>query len=192
MSGRTDGRTHIHTHHPPDPYPTQPQPPESTNDQPTPQIIGIFAQPSHAAHPACGGACEYIAASYVKWVESAGGRCVPIPYNASVPALETLFGRINGLLLPGGGNPLPDAARYMIGRALKANDAGDYFPVWGTCLGMEWLLQALAGDGFALDTALDAWNISLPLEFTSDAAEVNFHNEKLGRVWLVGIGIIGV
>lgn len=45
--------------------------------------------------------------------------------------------------------------------------------VWATCLGMEWLLQTVGGEGFALDTALDAWNISLPLEYTSQAAEVN-------------------
>lgn len=44
--------------------------------------------------------------------------------------------------------------------------------VWATCLGLEWLLQALGGQDFALDTALDAWNVSLPLEYTSEAAEV--------------------
>lgn len=54
---------------------------------------------------------------------------MPIPYNASAPVLDALFERINGLLLPGGGNPLSDAAVHMIGRALAANDAGDYFPV---------------------------------------------------------------
>lgn len=93
------------------------------------QIIGIFSQPSHAPQPPCDGHCEYIAASYVKWVEAAGGRAVPIPYNATIPVLDALFERINGLLLPGGGNPLPEAAVYMIERALVANDAGDYFPV---------------------------------------------------------------
>lgn len=65
----------------------------------------------------------------MKWIESAGGRAVPIPYNASAPVLDALFDRINGLLLPGGGNPLPDAAVHMIRRAVAANDAGDYFPV---------------------------------------------------------------
>ncbi len=36
-------------------------------------IIGIFAQPSQDAHPACDRSCDYIAASYVKWIEGAGG-----------------------------------------------------------------------------------------------------------------------
>lgn len=32
-------------------------------------------------------------------------------------------------------------------------------------------MQALGDEGFALDTALDAWNVSLPLEYTPDAAQ---------------------
>ena len=36
-------------------------------------IIGIFAQPSKDTHPACDSSCDYIAASYVKWIEGAGG-----------------------------------------------------------------------------------------------------------------------
>ncbi|KAG6961181.1 hypothetical protein JG688_00009235 [Phytophthora aleatoria] len=58
-------------------------------------IIGVFAHPI-SQHG------EYIAASYVKWVESAGGRVVPIPYNAPKAYLEQLLPQINGLLFPGG------------------------------------------------------------------------------------------
>ena len=35
-------------------------------------IIGLFAQPSTDSHPDCGGSCQYIAASYVKYIESSG------------------------------------------------------------------------------------------------------------------------
>ena len=70
-----------------------------------------------------------MAASYVKWAEAAGARALPIPYNATGPVLDALFERTNGLLLPGGANPLPDAAVHMLGRALAANEAGGYFPV---------------------------------------------------------------
>jgi gamma-glutamyl hydrolase len=45
----------------------------------------------------------YIAASYVKYIEGAGGRVVAIPYRASHEVLQQLFSQINGLLLPGGG-----------------------------------------------------------------------------------------
>ena len=45
---------------------------------------------------------------------------MPVPYNATAPVLDALFERVNGLLLPGGGNPLPEAAVHMLGRALAA------------------------------------------------------------------------
>jgi len=46
-------------------------------------VIGIFAQPSEDIeefYPTEKG-YSYMPASYVKWVESAGGRAVPLPYN---------------------------------------------------------------------------------------------------------------
>lgn len=131
------------------------------------QIIAIFAQPSHDAAPGCGGRCEYVAASYVKWAEAAGARAVPVPYNATAPVLDALFERVNGLLLPGGGNPLPEAAVHMLGRALAANAAGGYFPVrvcfwvWRGSVGLVVGLgdgcrgsvarSIIDGDGTALD-----------------------------------------
>ena len=50
--------------------------------------------------------------------------------------------------------------------AVEANDQGDYFPLWGTCLGFEFLTIAVSGSIDTL-THFDAENISLPLKFTS-------------------------
>lgn len=44
----------------------------------------------------------YIAASYVKFLESAGARVVPILHTSSPERIDTLFSRINGVLIPGG------------------------------------------------------------------------------------------
>lgn len=33
-------------------------------------------------------------------------------------------------------------------------------------------MQALGGEGFELDATLDAWNVSLPLQFTPEARHV--------------------
>ena len=46
----------------------------------------------------------------------------------------------------------------------QANDNGDYFPLWGTCLGFE-LLSVLTSGTDAVLSAVDAENISLPLDF---------------------------
>ncbi|RLW12982.1 hypothetical protein DV515_00000290 [Chloebia gouldiae] len=46
---------------------------------------------------------SYIAASYVKFVESAGARAVPIRLNLTDEEYDKIFHSINGILLPGGG-----------------------------------------------------------------------------------------
>ncbi|GLE07554.1 hypothetical protein PINS_up018107 [Pythium insidiosum] len=126
-------------------------------------IIGVFAQPI-AKHG------EYIAASYVKWIEMAGGRVVPISYNAPKEYLKSLAPQLNGLLFPGGAADVNDRAAYMYELALQLNDQGIYYPVWGTCLGFEWLLQLTAGDLSALESDFDAMNITMPLNFTAEAS----------------------
>uniref|UniRef100_K3WYU7 folate gamma-glutamyl hydrolase n=1 Tax=Globisporangium ultimum (strain ATCC 200006 / CBS 805.95 / DAOM BR144) TaxID=431595 RepID=K3WYU7_GLOUD len=125
-------------------------------------IIGVFAHPV-SKHG------EYIAASYVKWIEMGGGRVVPIPYNAPKEYLQEMLPQLNGLLFPGGAATVNDRAEYLYKLAIDLNDNGTYFPVWGTCLGFEWLVQLTTGDLGSLDSGLDANNITLPLNFT-DAA----------------------
>ena len=73
--------------------------PDAANDQP---LIGILSQPGTGDGPAprfgqhirARGNDEddvsYIAASYVKWVESAGGRPVPVLYDDSDEVLKAV------------------------------------------------------------------------------------------------------
>lgn len=129
-------------------------------------IIGIFGQPKSSPECPNGKSCEYIAASYIKFVESHGLRAVPISYYADDEKIDSLFQSINGVLMPGGGSGLPGSAQRMYSNALAANAAGDYFPIWGTCNGFEWLVQLA---GAPLDGGFDSENVSLPLIMT-DAA----------------------
>ena len=80
-------------------------------------IIGVFAQPHHNS------SSEYIAASYIKWIEAGGGRAVPIPFKSTdTAALEKTFNSINGLLYPGGaGFTLSSGAKQMYDMAIAAN-----------------------------------------------------------------------
>jgi gamma-glutamyl hydrolase len=132
-------------------------------------IIGIVSHPI-AKHG------EYISASYVKWVEMGGGRVVPIPYNAPKEYLQSLVPQLNGILFMGGAADVNDAHRYIYQLAIELNDKGVYYPVWGTCLGFEWLLQITAQDPKALNGGLDSENITLPLNFTSLAPQSKLFN----------------
>ncbi|KFM28592.1 Gamma-glutamyl hydrolase A [Auxenochlorella protothecoides] len=107
------------------------------NDKP---LIGILTQACHF----CPGR-SYVAAGFVKWIEAAGGRAVPIRFYASDNELHRLFKSVNGIIFPGGltdiwlDNPYVIAARKLWTWAREANDAGDVFPIWGTCLGFQLL-----------------------------------------------------
>ena len=134
-------------------------------------VIGVFTQPSKSANPACGGDCLYLAASYVKNLEAAGARVVPINYYASKEELDELFAGLNGVFFVGGGAVFPSSAQYLFDKTVEANDAGDFSPLWGTCMGFQWLLIAASRNTNVLDpsdgTQLDAENYTIPLDFTS-------------------------
>lgn len=142
-------------------------------------IVGIVSHPI-AKHG------EYMASSYVKWVEMGGGRVVPIPYNAPKEYLESLIPQLNGVLFMGGAADVNDAHRYIYKLVLELNDKGTYFPLWGTCLGLEWLVEITAEDVNALNSGFDSMNISLPLNFTSLAPQSKLFAKADPRIsqWL--------
>ncbi|XP_062376550.1 gamma-glutamyl hydrolase-like isoform X2 [Sardina pilchardus] len=135
------------------------------NDKP---IIGILAQELKYPKPKRN---SYIAASYVKTLEAAGARVVPVMINRPEEEYHQLFHSINGILFPGGAANLltsgyAKAAHIFYKLALKANCQGDYFPIWGTCLGFEQLLVITSGEKLLCRT--NTRGVSLPLEFTQD------------------------
>jgi len=117
---------------------------------------------------------SYIAASYVKYLESGGARAVPVFHNSTTEQLDQVFASINGFMIPGGGANLVNSsfirsATYMYNKALEAFDAGDYFPILGHCLGFE-TLSVITSENPSILTRVDAENITLPLELTSAAS----------------------
>eukprot|EP00977_Amphora_coffeiformis_P028907 scaffold37822_cov168-Amphora_coffeaeformis.AAC.1 len=123
-------------------------------------VVGILAQPLHdddSTH-------DYIASSYMKWCEAGGATTIAIPYNSSdVTVYDALLDQMDGLLLPGGAAPLSAGVVYLLDRIRHFNTKrGRYFPVWGTCLGFEFLIQYMLDD--TLETGFVASNVSWPLE----------------------------
>jgi len=117
---------------------------------------------------------QYIAASYVKFIESGGARVVPVRYTMTQSELVTLLGHLNGFLFPGGDSSLAPSSQYyksletIFNYTIKANQNGDYFPLWGTCLGFEELHVLAAGGDRTVLSPVVASNFSIPLDFTVD------------------------
>jgi len=112
-------------------------------------VIGVLSQELdealEAKLPRGHNYTSYLAASYVKWIEAGGARVVPVIIGKQKQYYQKLFAGLNGLLLPGGSAPLTGPGGYaevggwFFQMAKEANDAGDWFPIWGTCNGFELL-----------------------------------------------------
>ena len=115
---------------------------------------------------------SYIAASYVKWLESAGARVVPIRNDMSEKNLTYLFKSINGILFPGGEINLEDSEYYKTGKKLfhkivKANNHDNFFPAFGICRGSQ-AIAVFAEETIDILTQFDAKNMSLTMKFSDD------------------------
>ena len=145
-------------------------------------VIGVFSQDtdtittSSTIDPVVKGelsAFRYlIPASYVEWIGQAGGRVLPILLDQPRAYYDEIFAQTNGILFPGGNQGIDPSDIYteegetLWTLAKQANDRGDYYPIWGTCLGFEELavLETRSSDVISLDVM--ATNLALPLQLT--------------------------
>eukprot|EP00935_MAST-01C_sp_MAST-1C-sp1_P000731 g731.t1 len=148
----------------------------AVNDRP---IIGILTQPLNTE---IGNSSKsnttYIAASYVKFVESAGARAAPVHFDAPDAEIKTLLKSLNGLLMPGGGADITNSSRF--GQATKSiwefvleiNRAGTPFPVHGTCMGFQQLaVLAAESDSVICTKCFDTEGTPLPLVLAPGAKQ---------------------
>ena len=125
-------------------------------------VIGILSLPIKPYENFPVNGTSYIASSYIKFLEMAGARVVPIRVDHSFQEFDYLFSRLNGILFTGGdadfwvnnsATPIlsPDYAAkgcYLYNLVKQANDRGQFFPLWATCLGFE-LIHVCANNQFA-------------------------------------------
>ncbi|KAL6425752.1 hypothetical protein ACFW04_009673 [Cataglyphis niger] len=125
---------------------------------------------------------SYIAASYVKFVEGAGARPVPIWIGENDSYYEAILNKVNGVLWPGGATfffqkeGYADAGAAIYRFAKRINERGEHFPILGICLGFE-LLTYVAANGVEHRTSCSSKNQPLPLEFTRDFREANLFKQ---------------
>lgn len=72
-------------------------------------------------------------------------------------------------MFPGGGTffnetgGYGDAAKQLYTFAIQSNARGNYYPIWGTCLGMQVIPYAETGTDIRIDCSLR--KVALPLDF---------------------------
>jgi gamma-glutamyl hydrolase len=105
-------------------------------------IISVPLTPTKKYFKVCGD--SYIASSHLKWMNKNNVEFLVIPYDSK--NLKHYFDRIHGLYLPSGGafagtqKQYYNACKKLMQMAVKENDKGFYFPVWGCCMGFQQML----------------------------------------------------
>lgn len=146
-------------------------------------IVGILTSPIDSSE--CiqmyhieGNATSCLVRLYVQWLEQAGLRVVPIPFNANQSLLDTLYDSVNGILFTGGelnltpSLPYYQTAQYLYHRAVTGNQKGDYMVLWGTCQGFQLLAALAASDTNVVNCDLSGTDgVMMPLNFTAAAAQ---------------------
>eukprot|EP01106_Pelomyxa_sp_JSP_P010976 TRINITY_DN2892_c0_g1_i1.p1 TRINITY_DN2892_c0_g1~~TRINITY_DN2892_c0_g1_i1.p1 ORF type:complete len:312 (+),score=80.57 TRINITY_DN2892_c0_g1_i1:49-984(+) len=151
-------------------------------------IVGVLSAPFDEADATQG---SFFRQTYVQWLEQSGTRVVPIMYDSPVGELHRLWSSINGILLTGGSlSLLPNTtyyqtAQYLYNLTIAANTAGDHFPIWGTCMGMQLLCLLASNNNSVLSRyAFDSENLPLPLDFTSAASSSYLFSDAPPEIYL--------
>ncbi|KAK4285859.1 hypothetical protein QN277_002496 [Acacia crassicarpa] len=136
-------------------------------------VIGIVSHPGDGASGRLTNAtnASYIAASYVKFVESAGARVIPLIYTEPPEQLLKKLDLVNGVLFTGGSANSGlyfETIRTIFKKVLEKNDGGHHFPLYATCLGFELVTMIVSEDNNILEE-VSARNQASTLQFTENA-----------------------
>ncbi|TKY49201.1 Gamma-glutamyl hydrolase 2 [Spatholobus suberectus] len=136
-------------------------------------VIGIVSHPGDGASGRLSNAtgASYIAASYVKFVEAAGARVVPLIYNEPPQKLFKKLELVNGVLFTGGWAKTGlyfETVTKIFKKILEKNDAGDHFPLYAICLGFELITKIVSQDENILEE-FSASNQASTLQFVENA-----------------------
>ncbi|KAJ3671014.1 hypothetical protein LUZ60_008440 [Juncus effusus] len=142
-------------------------------------VIGIVSHPGNGTAgehgrslPLYGDDDSYIAASYVKFVESGGARVIPILYNEPEEVILEKLKLVNGVIFTGGRakyGPYVETLSKIFQVILDRNDGGDYFPLLAICLGFELVNMIVSKDNKILES-FSAHNHASILQFVDETS----------------------
>lgn len=146
---------------------------KSKNRQLVVGMISVPLTPNKKYYQVCGD--SYIASSHITWLKRFGIKILPIPYTTK--KIDSYMSKINGLYFPSGGafagtqKEFYTCCKKFLQSAMKENDKGNHFPIWGGCMGMQQLM--IIADGHNdLENLLQRFdsfnNLTSTLDFTSE------------------------
>ena len=127
---------------------------------------------------------NYMFTSYAKWLEQNNLEWIPITLNDSPSTLFEKLEKINGIFLTGGSQDLIDKNGFptnykqilatVVNYAKIKNIKGTVFPILGTCLGFQSLLNILTNNNLALVRASNE-NETRKVDITKEGYKSNLN-----------------
>ncbi|KAL7733547.1 hypothetical protein ACLKA6_005016 [Drosophila palustris] len=126
---------------------------------------------------------SYLPVSYVKQLESVGAVVIPIWIGRERGYYEAILSQVNGVLLPGGAvcldeeeakqfpnltNDCVHSAQHIYELVMERNAAGEYIPLYGTCLGFQLIMINAATEKEVRTKCVEPKFKALPLHFSKD------------------------
>ena len=121
--------------------------------------------------------------SFVKFLQGAGARIVPLVPNMSEEETRERLSKINGVFLPGGDGDYETYARFLYKSIIEMNDNGTYIPLWGTCMGYEQIANFTAENGDP-NEHMYLTHESLPLHFINDPRDSKMYSSMSDQAFL--------
>jgi gamma-glutamyl hydrolase len=81
------------------------------------------------------------------------------------------------VLFPGGGGDYNEIGQLILKEAIAMNDAGKFFPIWGTCLGFERLSLWTADKPDSVLEKYGSEHHSLPIKFKKTPLDTKMYCE---------------
>lgn len=100
-------------------------------------------------------------------MEASGARVVPILFDEDLAVIDELLPKLNGVLFPGGNDGYLKTGEHIFKWAMDQNDKGNYYPIWGTCVGYENMAVYVSSSGAPL-TSHYCDGESLTMDFIVD------------------------
>ena len=105
-------------------------------------VVTVPLSPDKKFYKVCGD--SYIASAHIDWLNKHNVEVIEIPYNTK--NLMHYFKNTHGLYLPSGGAfagtqmTFYNCCKQLLDLAVKENDKGNFYPVWGGCMGFQQML----------------------------------------------------
>lgn len=104
---------------------------------------------------------------------------MPIVYNETAAVTLEKMKHMDAVVFPGGDGDYDVLGRRVFDEVVKKNDAGQFFPAWGICLGYENMVKYTSSIGWDILDRLEISTASLPLQFVKNPLKTRFY-ESLG------------